>query len=696
MADTGDDIFNNLPRRRKRAVEDDDARSFFRERRGVYVPEGPLPPRPHASGKGGPSLTTSNAPPVLSASPTIAGSPAVGQTLSCSQGVWFNSPTSYTYQWLRDGTVISGATSSTYVVVSGDLGHSISCTVTATNAFGSTPATSNAVLIAALPVNTAAPVISGSLTVGSTLSCTQGTWSNSPTSYAYQWQRGGTNISGATSSTYVTVTADGGTSVGCLVTATNASGSASQASNTLAIASGSGHSAQALAYLARTVGGNEGGNGTNIANLIDGLVSDGVWAKLDCLYVLAQQNETDAKLNLIGTSYGLTQVGSLERPGPRSGSLVFAAYAGFSGFNTLNSYLDTGLNPFTATSLNFVQNSASFGVWLYSIPDASTNVVIGTGNVGTAGENNIYPDFTGNFFARVNFSTSPGVTSPGASGLYVGDRPSSASSSPYYNGAALVTQPGTSVAPQSHNFQIGEISGAGTDATLSAAFIGASLGSAGQLALYNRLQTYMSAISQATSVWSAADATANGMTLSNGGLTVTNPAAATYATVRGTISRTSGKYYVEFLASIGTTVASSDDVMFGLADASFVPASGNYLGHVTYSAGWDNEGGSMFVSSGFNGIIGLTPVRPIPANDVFAIAVDLTAGQIWLAHNNVWSGGGNPATGANPSGSIVSPALGLALFPGFTVQGVNGGTWTLQPTAASQTYAPPAGFTPWG
>ena len=43
------------------------------------------------------------------------------------------------------------------------------------------------------------------------------------------------------------------------------------------------HSPQALAYLARTVGGNEGGNGANIATLIDGLVADGVWTKLDAL-----------------------------------------------------------------------------------------------------------------------------------------------------------------------------------------------------------------------------------------------------------------------------------------------------------------------------------------------------------------------------------------------------------------------------
>ena len=72
---------------------------------------------------------------------------------------------------------------------------------------------------------------------------------------------------------------------------------------------------------ARTVGGNEGGNGgANIATLIDGLVADGVWAKLDALYVLAQQNATDALLNLVGTSYSLT------------GTATFTAYKGFSAF----------------------------------------------------------------------------------------------------------------------------------------------------------------------------------------------------------------------------------------------------------------------------------------------------------------------------------------------------------------------------
>jgi hypothetical protein len=66
-----------------------------------------------------------------------------------------------------------------------------------------------------------APVATGTLTVGSVLSCTTGTWTRDPTSYAYQWQGDGINISGATASTYTLVSADVGKLVRCIVTATN-------------------------------------------------------------------------------------------------------------------------------------------------------------------------------------------------------------------------------------------------------------------------------------------------------------------------------------------------------------------------------------------------------------------------------------------------------------------------------------------
>lgn len=88
------------------------------------------------------------------------------------------------------------------------------------------------------PVNLTAPVVSGTGVVGQTLTTTNGTWSGTlPFTYTYQWQRNGLPISGATSSTYVLVSADAGANVSCVVTATNSKGSASASSNFIAVIS---------------------------------------------------------------------------------------------------------------------------------------------------------------------------------------------------------------------------------------------------------------------------------------------------------------------------------------------------------------------------------------------------------------------------------------------------------------------------
>jgi hypothetical protein len=85
------------------------------------------------------------------------------------------------------------------------------------------------------PVNTVAPIISGTNIVGQILSTTNGTWTNSPTSYTYQWQTGGVDIGGATSSTYTIQAGDAGNSLTCNVTAHNASGTGTAASNAISI-----------------------------------------------------------------------------------------------------------------------------------------------------------------------------------------------------------------------------------------------------------------------------------------------------------------------------------------------------------------------------------------------------------------------------------------------------------------------------
>lgn len=86
--------------------------------------------------------------PVNSVAPVISGIQIVSQTLSTTNGTWTGTPTIfYTYQWLRNGTNISGATNSNYTLVAADSGANIRCVVKGTNAFGNSSANSNTLAI---------------------------------------------------------------------------------------------------------------------------------------------------------------------------------------------------------------------------------------------------------------------------------------------------------------------------------------------------------------------------------------------------------------------------------------------------------------------------------------------------------------------------------------------------------------------
>ncbi|HET6816322.1 MAG TPA: hypothetical protein VFH66_03750 [Mycobacteriales bacterium] len=87
--------------------------------------------------------------------PAITGTARLGKTLTCSNGTWRWSPTSYTRLWYRNGAAITGATASTHLVVSADLQRRLTCAVTAHNAGGSSaPAVSAAVVVQATTVLT--------------------------------------------------------------------------------------------------------------------------------------------------------------------------------------------------------------------------------------------------------------------------------------------------------------------------------------------------------------------------------------------------------------------------------------------------------------------------------------------------------------------------------------------------------------
>jgi hypothetical protein len=82
--------------------------------------------------------------------PFVSGTGDVGLSLHSTMGNWTGEPTGYVGKWMSDGTVEVG-TGADYVVADTDVGHSLTCVVTATNALGEgTAPPSNAIVVPAL------------------------------------------------------------------------------------------------------------------------------------------------------------------------------------------------------------------------------------------------------------------------------------------------------------------------------------------------------------------------------------------------------------------------------------------------------------------------------------------------------------------------------------------------------------------
>jgi hypothetical protein len=197
---------------------------------------------------GGASAAANAAAPVNLCPPTIEGTAVIGKTVSAGNGCWSNSPTSYSYKWLRcdkngtSCTAISGATKQSYTLTQADVGHTLIVFVTATNAAGSTGPVnskpSDIVSTAAAPAFASRPTITGKTQVGETLTAKTGTFSGGiPTKFALQWQRcdkDGQNcadVSGATGESYGVRSVDVDNTLRVKVTASNDYGTVSETSD---------------------------------------------------------------------------------------------------------------------------------------------------------------------------------------------------------------------------------------------------------------------------------------------------------------------------------------------------------------------------------------------------------------------------------------------------------------------------------
>jgi hypothetical protein len=207
--------------------------------------------------------TAAAAVPANTAPPTISGTAQGGSTLTASTGTWTGTGTiTYSYAWQRCNAQgngcgpIKGASASTYQLGNADVNRTIRVAVTASDSDGANTAVSGltaAVTAAPLapppvknplapkagaPANTGLPTISGNVQEGATLTASTGTWNgNAPITFSYAWQRcdaAGAHcsaIGGSNLATYQVQKADTGKTLRVVVTAKNAAGSTSAASD---------------------------------------------------------------------------------------------------------------------------------------------------------------------------------------------------------------------------------------------------------------------------------------------------------------------------------------------------------------------------------------------------------------------------------------------------------------------------------
>lgn len=203
------------------------------------------------------TIETDNAP--QGGVPQMSGDAQQGQTLLAGTGSWSPQPTGYSYQWERcdasdeSCVAIPGATEPAYTLTAADAYGQVAVSVTASNAQGSTTATSAASGVvldtdgyASRPEGPrlaagSLPSLTGSAQQGDTLNAHTGEWSDTAATYSYQWERcnsGGLGcepIVGAVGAAYTLGAADPYSRVRVLVSASAAGGTSVAASKTSAL-----------------------------------------------------------------------------------------------------------------------------------------------------------------------------------------------------------------------------------------------------------------------------------------------------------------------------------------------------------------------------------------------------------------------------------------------------------------------------
>lgn len=168
------------------------------------------------------------------------------------------------------------------------------------------------------------------------------------------------------------------------------------------------------------------------ATLIDGLVTEGLWNRLDCLYVAGVDKET-MLTNLVSEDFHAVELNA-------GGSLAFVADRGITG--AFPNVIDTTFDPASAVGAHYTHNSASFFAFVRNggTTSAASAVAIGSNSSFGGVDTQLYTNYPSiGTIANINFSGYISFSDPTGSGFYLVNRESADSVTLYKNGTLMGT-----------------------------------------------------------------------------------------------------------------------------------------------------------------------------------------------------------------------------------------------------------------
>jgi hypothetical protein len=222
-----------------------------------------------------------------------------------------------------------------------------------------------------------------------------------------------------------------------------------------------------------------------VDTLIVGLKADGLFSKLDRLWLFASENQDQALVDIIADA-SATNVNST----------TFTANVGYTGGS--GTYIDSNFNPTTAPSPHYIQDSASLFGW----NNTDTGVIqtfISLADIPNSKTTELYPDNTGaqstlwdvnTAFARESFTGPVHMR-----GLWVMSRTGANAETIDLNGTQLSSGNTGSTTPANSTFwALGESFPAYTTAQACCVGFGSGLTGTDRTNLYARLRTYMTSV----------------------------------------------------------------------------------------------------------------------------------------------------------------------------------------------------------